>query len=57
MKCFVFNVIMARWVLAVDRTARDAPQTPLGEVLNENERDVTETGLHLAVAVVAIGIR
>lgn len=42
-KCLVFNAVTAWRVLALDRYARDAPQTAVGEVLTADEQDVIAT--------------
>ena len=41
-KCLAFDAITAWRVFALDRYARDAPATPLGEVLSEDEQEVIE---------------
>ena len=42
MKCLAFDAITACRVFALDRYARDAPDTPVGEVLTEDEQEVIE---------------
>ena len=41
-KCLAFDAITAWRVFALDRYARDAPDTPVGEVLTEDEQEVIE---------------
>ena len=41
-KCLVFDAITAWRVFALDRYARDAPDTPVGEVLTAGEQEVIE---------------
>ena len=41
-KCLAFDAITAWRVFALDRYARDAPDTPVAEVLTEDEQEVIE---------------
>ena len=42
-KCLAFKAVTALRVLALDRCARGAPQTAVGEVLTADEQDITAT--------------
>ena len=44
-KCLAFDAITAWRVFALDRYARDAPTTPVEEVLSEDEQEVIEEGV------------
>ena len=41
-KCLAFDAITAWRVFALDRYARDAPATAVGDVLTEDEQEVIE---------------